>query len=377
MIYIACTGGGTGGHIYPGLAVCDELRVLLNEKDTSSIRFLWIGNYKGMDKTIVEKSGSIDVFKGIPCGKLRRYVSFKNVVDILNIAAGFIASLLILIKYKPVFLFSKGGFVSVPPCYAARLLRISVFTHECDITPGLATRLNSTCAKNIFISYDKSKSYFSQAIQSKLIVTGNPVRPIFYEADSSIGLRFLFGNSKPPSLPILFILGGSSGALQINNLIYESYEWICSHFFVVHQTGKNVSNEHTIQHANYQQYEFIYQEMCHVLAASDIVLARSGANTLWEAAVQGKPMILIPLCGSGTRGDQVENAQFFEDQGAAEVLLGNEATAAGLEIVLKNMLDSETRKKYAVNAHKLVSNVKPAEFIAHLLYNELEDKVCL
>lgn len=376
MNYIAFTGGGTGGHIYPGLAVCDELKCILKKEGIENVNFLWIGNSEGMDKTIVEKSGSVGLFKGIPCGKLRRYFSIKNFIDVIKIISGFAAALSVLIRHKPLFLFSKGGFVSVPPCYAAKLLHIPVYSHECDFSPGLATRLNSRCAKKIFISYEQTKSCFSKDIQQKLIVTGNPVRKIFYNSDPELGRQFLYGSSVHKNMPVLFVLGGSSGALQINNLIRESFNWLCDHFFVVHQTGKNIGKELPLVHENYRSFEFIYNEMSHVLAACDVVLARSGANTLWEAAVQGKPMVLVPLSGAGTRGDQVENARLFKEQGAAEILLDEDVNPHTLQHVLTNMLDSETRKKYAVNAKNMTLGQNSAELIAHILFHELEERLC-
>lgn len=376
MNYIAFTGGGTGGHIYPGLAVCDELKCILKKEGIENVNFLWIGNSEGMDKTIVEKSGSVGLFKGIPCGKLRRYFSIKNFIDVIKIISGFAAALSVLIRYKPLFLFSKGGFVSVPPCYAAKLLHIPVYSHECDFSPGLATRLNSRCAKKIFISYEQTKSCFSKDIQQKLIVTGNPVRKIFYNSDPELGRQFLYGSSVHKNMLVLFVLGGSSGALQINNLIRESFNWLCDHFFVVHQTGKNIGKELPLVHENYRSFEFIYNEMSHVLAACDVVLARSGANTLWEAAVQGKPMVLVPLSGAGTRGDQVENARLFKEQGAAEILLDEDVNPHTLQHVLTNMLDSKTRKKYAVNAKNMTLGQNSAELIAHILFHELEERLC-
>ena len=141
------TGGGTGGHIYPGLAVADELK-LIAKNNNKTLKIGWIGCSKGMDKTIVEKAvnsdgeRTADIFYGIPSGKLRRYFSFKNFSDMFRIIGGFFSSYHILRKAKPSVLFSKGGFVSVPPVLAARFLKIPVFTHECDFTLGLANRIN-------------------------------------------------------------------------------------------------------------------------------------------------------------------------------------------------------------------------------------------
>ncbi|MBR1720940.1 MAG: glycosyltransferase, partial [Treponema sp.] len=160
-------GGGTGGHIYPGLAVADELRALASESG-KEINIVWLGNSSGMDKNLVEKSGSVDSFVGIPSGKLRRYFSIKNFVDFFKIFAGTVKSFFVLMKLRPAVLFSKGGFVSVPPCFAASILRIPVFTHECDFTPGLATRLNSRFATNILVSYEETKTYFPKGKREKI-----------------------------------------------------------------------------------------------------------------------------------------------------------------------------------------------------------------
>ena len=219
---IVFAGGGTGGHIYPGIAVADSLKALAESKGLS-VEIYWIGNGSGMDRDIVEKNlvsagGSITEFLGIPCGKLRRYFSLRNFVDIFKIAGGFFKSLSLLKKIKPDVLFSKGGFVSVPPCRAAKMLHIPYYTHECDFTPGLATKLNSGGAKNIFVSYEESSKYLKGKNASKCVVTGNPVRPVFYQDNRDAGLEFL-GVPKDHEKPILLVLGGSSGALQINNLV--------------------------------------------------------------------------------------------------------------------------------------------------------------
>ena len=203
MKTVVFTGGGTGGHIYPGLAVVDELKEKINstkiDGKSLDVQIVWIGSSKGMDKNLVEKSGSVDKFIGIPCGKLRRYFSFQNFIDLFKIAAGFISAFFRLAKLKPLVVFSKGGFVSVPSCYAAKLLKIPVFTHECDFSTGLATRLNLKVAEKLLVSYEETKNKLPSSVQEKTIVTGNPVRPIFYTAD---------------------ILGDKAWILQINPLYY-------------------------------------------------------------------------------------------------------------------------------------------------------------
>lgn len=368
---VVFAGGGTGGHIYPGLAVADELRNLATQQ-SSEIRIIWFGNSKGMDRDIVEKSGSVDSFAGIPSGKLRRYLSFQNLLDVFKIFAGFVVSFCRLLVLRPAVLFSKGGFVSVPPCVAAKILGIPVLTHECDFTPGLATRINSRFASKILISYEETRRFFSEAKQDRLLVTGNPVRPAFYAADGEKGRAFLFREKSPAfGKPILLVLGGSLGAHQLNCLVTQNLDWLCERYIVVHQTGKADAQLCETKHENYYPYAFIYKEMCDVIASSDIILSRSGANTIWEGAVLGKPMVLVPLCGSGTRGDQVDNARFFVDKGAAFMLAGDDADSSHLKDCLCRLEDTAVRTRMADASHALGNERKSAAEIARIVYEQI------
>lgn len=374
-IKIAFAGGGTGGHIYPGLAIADELKTIASEKNVD-IELFWFGNSSGMDRNIVEKSGSVNKFIGIPSGKLRRYFSLKNFFDIFKIFAGFLASFFKLLFIRPVVLFSKGGFVSVPPCIAAKLLGIPVFTHECDFTPGLATRINSKFASKILLSYEETKKFFSAEKQNKTIVTGNPIRPVFYSANAKAGLEFLFeGKDFDSSKPILLVLGGSLGAHQINQLIVENLDWLTSKFNVVHQCGAKDKDFVPAAKKGYYPYPFIYSQMPDVIAASDIVLSRAGANSIWECSVLGKPLVLIPLCGSGTRGDQVDNAAFFEKQNAAKVLLGDDVTFDNLKKLLEFLLDSSERDVMGMASKKMSEGNRPAKVIAEIIFNSFNQSL--
>ena len=375
---VAIAGGGTGGHIYPGIAVADEIRNLISGKDID-LEINWIGSSRGMDKNLVERSfvsngGSIDRFYGIPSGKLRRYLTIRNFFDLFKILAGFIKAFFILARMKPDCLFSKGGFVSVPPCMAAGILGIPVFTHECDFTPGLATRINSRKAKNVFVSYEDTKKYFPESVKSKCVVTGNPVRPVFYEDHSKDGLEFL-GIPSDHKKPVLLVIGGSLGALQINNLVTESLAELKKKFIVVHQTGKSFADDNpaimSSADENYKPYAFIYNEMVAVIQASDVVLSRSGANSLSECSVCAKPMVLIPLCGSGTRGDLVDNARFFESKGAAVVLVGKDAEKGRLLENLLALLDENRRKEMSSRCLLLTAGTKPVSKIAELVLKEI------
>jgi len=325
MVSIAFTGGGTGGHIYPGLAVVSRLKQLL------PVRVFWIGSDKGMDRIIVEKAG-IEFF-GVPSGKLRRYFSPRNVLDVFKVAAGFFAARRILKREKPSLLFSKGGFVSVPPCAAAATLGIPVFTHESDFSPGLATRMNSNFAEKIFCAYKESASFFHGNAAQKLAVSGNPIRSEFSKADPAKGREFLGLN---PDERVLLVLGGSLGSREINDLVKEALPELCRHYTVVHQTGGHQNgatdaSEAAPKSGRYKPYAYFGEEIPHVIAAAELVLCRSGASTVWEVKTLNKPMVLIPFRGSGTRGDQVENARFFQKAGAAVCFTEN---ADGSDAVL-------------------------------------------
>ncbi|MBO5607889.1 MAG: UDP-N-acetylglucosamine--N-acetylmuramyl-(pentapeptide) pyrophosphoryl-undecaprenol N-acetylglucosamine transferase [Treponema sp.] len=374
---IVFAGGGSGGHIYPGIAVADALKILAKERGID-VRIHWIGNKSGIDRGIVEKNlvsegGSIDSFYGISCGKLRRYITLKNFSDLFKIAAGYFQSKKILKKLSPDTLFSKGGFVSVTPCRAARSLRIPYYTHECDFTPGLATKLNSRGAKNILVSYMETEKYFSGDLKDRCIVTGNPVRPVFYEDNREAGLEFL--GIKNNTKPVLLVLGGSLGARQINNLVTENIDWLTERFEVVHQTGAAFAETHpevfSTAKEGYHPYTFIYSQMPSVIQAADVILSRAGANSLWECAVSSKPMVLVPLCGSGTRGDQVDNARYFESVGAAKALIGEDASSNPLKKALESLLPEEERRKFSDGCKKICGSSMPARRIAEIILDGL------
>ncbi|MDR2029570.1 MAG: undecaprenyldiphospho-muramoylpentapeptide beta-N-acetylglucosaminyltransferase [Treponema sp.] len=361
MIHIAFTGGGTGGHIYPGLAVAAALQKLV------PCRIFWIGSDTGMDRSLVSQGGL--EFFGIPAGKFRRYFSLKNLSDILKIGAGFLAARRILKREKPVLLFSKGGFVSVPPCAAAASLRIPVFTHESDYSPGLATRINIRFAPQILTAYEDTASFFPERFRNRVHALGNPIRPEFRSADAAAGRAFLGIDAEDR---VLLVLGGSQGAREINRLIREALPALTRHYVVVHQTGPHTEWDLPPQ-GRYRPYPYIREELSHVLAAAELVLGRSGAGTLWECAALGKPMVLIPLAGSGTRGDQVENARYFEKAGAAVVLRGG-AGAEALEKEIASLSENESLRASMAAASARIGAGDSADRIARLMVEYLKDK---
>ncbi|MCL2441380.1 MAG: UDP-N-acetylglucosamine--N-acetylmuramyl-(pentapeptide) pyrophosphoryl-undecaprenol N-acetylglucosamine transferase [Treponema sp.] len=363
MVNIAFTGGGTGGHIYPGLAVAAELKKLLTARNAGlEFRIFWIGSSAGMDRSLVEEAG-IEFF-GVPSGKLRRYFSLRTIVDFFKVICGYFAAKKILRKQKACLLFSKGGFVSVPPCIAAASLKIPVYTHESDFSPGLATKINARYAGltkgKIFTAYKDTIKYFPENIRSAVLLSGNPIRSIFSGADPKKGREFL---KVADNERILLVLGGSQGAVEINTLIKAALPELISIYTVVHQTGS--ANEWDVpESSKYKPFPYIKEEMPHVMAAAEIVMGRSGAG-IWEWAFLGKPMILIPLTGSGTRGDQIENAGYFQKEEAALVLISPDPQTL---VTVINSLADDCRKREVMGAAsaKLGKN-NGAEIIANVL----------
>ena len=351
---IAFTGGGTGGHIYPGLAIISFIQKQI------PYRIFWIG-FSSTDRKIVEEAG-ID-FYSIPSGKLRRNFSLKNVIDIFKVMAGYVVSRKILKKERPLMLFSKGGFVSVPPVIAAASLKIPVFSHESDLSPGLATKINLRFTEKHFIPYMESLHYYSRKYREKIDVSGNPVRLEFQSADSSKGRGFLGLNKEQP---LVLVLGGSSGSLEINRLVRESLLDITAHYTVVHQTGPNEGI--TLEPAEkYKPYVYLREELPHIIAAADLIICRGGAGTIWECAFLDKPMIIIPLMGKGTRGDQVENARIFERAGIA-INLSDNKSAQRLVSVVAGFASGELALK---KADKGILKKQACEYIAERIIENI------
>ena len=324
---LAFTGGGTGGHIYPGLAVIEALKARGYRG-----RIVWIGSGKNLDRGIVEAAGV--EYIAIPAGKFRRSLSFENLTDISRVIAGYRTAKRLLAELKPSLLFSKGGYVSVPPCRAAAALGIPYFTHESDTSPGLATRLNAGKAEQILVAWPETVGMVPTRLRPKVLVVGNPVRPGFFDTDADRGRKLV---GAPGGMPIVSFLGGSQGSTQVNAIVASILPKLAGRAFVFHQTGGELFDEklHAPLAGSYLAKPYAGEELKDILAASTLAAGRAGAGTVWECAALGLPMVLIPLAGSGTRGDQVENARTAEAAGAAVCLVGEKASP---ESVLASIL---------------------------------------
>lgn len=357
------TGGGTAGHVYPFEGIIHRLQ------KQSNISLGWIGSSCGMEKNIVAGWGI--PFFGIPSGKLRRYFSLRNLSDVFKICAGIMRSIFIMIRLKPLMLFSKGGYVSVPPVIAARLTGVPVITHESDFDPGLATRINSRFAERILVSYEESKRFFSPRFRSRIMVSGNPVRDFILRGNADKGRNFL-GIGKEE--PLLLVLGGSQGAAEINHYVAENLDYLTKDFYVVHQMG--LKEYRSRAHENYHPVPFLHEEYADILAAADLVVGRSGASTVWEIAAAGKRALLVPLLTGASRGDQLKNARYFARYGGISVLAQSERTAEAFRKAVESMRavkDGGTRQKAEEEKAPMPSSA--SDLISGLIVEHIEKRM--
>ncbi len=347
---VAMTGGGTAGHVFPGIAVAEQL----------GCRVFWIGSAKGVEGRIVRDAG-ID-FHGIPAGKLRRYFSLRNLTDVARVFAGIVVSVRILRRVRPSLLFSKGGFVSVPPVVAARLCGVPAFTHESDFDPGLATRINLRFCEKVFVSFADTVASLPERYRQKAVVTGNPVRSALLAGDPARGKAAVGCDRRTP---LILVMGGSLGSSFINSLVSAASSRLVARCFIVHQMGEKDFTPSRL--AGYSTASFITGALADIMAAADLVVCRAGANTLAELAALGKPMVLIPLSSSGSRGDQLRNAQVFAAAGAALVLPEEAATPDSLVSAIASLLGDPGRLARMADSARSMSAGNPAREIARLI----------
>ena len=315
---ICYTGGGTGGHIFPIFPIH---RTLINHFSSLDEKFeyIYIGRKSERERGWVEKE-RIQFF-AIESGKFRRYFSLENFFDLFRILIGLYQAYGILKRTRPDIVFSKGGFVSVPVVIASKILQIPVIAHESDATPGLANQISMRCVDRMCISYNDVRKYFPHKYQAKCSVTGVPTRLNKGDCTQKRGNRD----------PLIVIIGGSQGALQINLLVKEIIEDLVTLAYVVHQTGVDKGDKIEIE--GYESHQFIEDEYAHILNSATIVVSRSGATSIADFIEMEVPSILIPIGSNASRGDQVMNAAFLEKQGGCVVLDSENLTS-------KDLLDS-------------------------------------
>ena len=333
MKKIVLTGGGTAGHVTPNIALLPSLK-------EAGFEVYYIGSKEGIEKQLIENLGI--PYYGISSGKLRRYFSWKNFTDPFRVLKGCREAKKIMKELKPDVCFSKGGFVTVPVVRAAGKCKVPVVCHESDMTPGLANRIGMRYATKICCNFPETLP----KLKGKGIHTGTPIRGELFTGSREAGLNFV---GLTDEKPVILVVGGSTGAVRVNEAVRGILPELLKEFQVIHLCGKGKTDPAYDGTPGYVQIEYCDKEMKDLFAAADIVISRAGANAICELLALRKPNLLIPLSAEASRGDQILNAASFEKQGFSMVLQEEEITKETLLAKVKELFAKKEEYKKAMS----------------------------
>jgi UDP-N-acetylglucosamine--N-acetylmuramyl-(pentapeptide) pyrophosphoryl-undecaprenol N-acetylglucosamine transferase len=304
---VVFTGGGSGGHVMPALTLIEYLK---EQQPLLSIHYL--GSYRGIERELT-KSREIE-YSPISSGKLRRYFSVENFIDIFRVLKGVLDAYFLLKRIRSenekIAVVATGGFVCVPVALAAWILKIPVFLHEQTSRAGLANRIVARFAKIVFISFESSKDYFDQ---QETILSGYPVREECFSPKPTqiiVNDRIITHDR-----PILFVTGGGNGSALLNELVKNSLDGLTTRFLVIHQVGNNFIKEYeSLASPHYIPLGFINSEMIPLMKIADCIISRAGAGTVSELLAMKKRSIFIPLKIAQ------KNEQYYNAMEAVKVL---------------------------------------------------------
>jgi len=361
---ILLTGGGTGGHFYPLIAIAEKIIEQADKEKIIDLKLFYMSD-KPYDKRLLFENKI--TFVQIPSGKMRTYFSIRNFFDIFTTATGAFFGLLSMFFIFPDVVISKGGYAAFPAVFAARILKIPVIVHESDSYPGRLNVWTAKFAKHIAISWPEAIEYLPK---DKTILTGQPIRKEILHGDSNGALEFF---KLSPDLPIIYITGGSSGAEIINNIIVDTLPELLSRYQIIHQTGKNnfdavVSRAKFIMENNpnisrYAPTPYLNNLATRMAAGcASLIISRAG-SAIFEIASWGIPSIIIPITNSN--GDhQRKNAYNYARNGACEVIEEANLTQHLLVSEVDKILSSPTKLAHMKENALAFASPEAAEKIA-------------
>ncbi|MEM9336316.1 MAG: UDP-N-acetylglucosamine--N-acetylmuramyl-(pentapeptide) pyrophosphoryl-undecaprenol N-acetylglucosamine transferase [Patescibacteria group bacterium] len=356
---IGFVGGGSGGHFYPLIAVAESLNQAPEKPE------LYYFGPTAYNQDILDQHSI--TFIRIPAGKLRRYFSIQNFIDIFRNFVGLLVAFYQLFRVYPDVIFSKGGYTSVPVLLIARWYRIPVVIHESDAVPGKANKLAAPFARYIAISYDDAAQFFPP---EKTALTGIPMRFGIIQPHqnpfTALGLD--------PAIPVIYVTGGSLGAERINNLVLSSLTNLLPHYQILHQTGpvqeglvkESVAaliNDQTLRNRYHVIGTGSVDFVSAALAAASLVISRAGSTTMFEIAIHGKPSIIIPI-PEVVSHDQRTNAYAYARTGAASVLEEDNLTPNLLTGEINSIMTDQTKYQEMAGAAKRFTVTDAAPKIA-------------
>ncbi len=368
---ILLTGGGSGGHFYPIIAITQEINNLTKENRLVAPELYYMSTDPYNEGLLFENNL---IFKKVNSGKIRLSPSLKNYIlnffDLFKIFFGSLGALWSVFKIYPDVVFCKGGYASFPAVFAAKILRIPVFIHESDTIPGKVNKWAGKFARKIAISYPEAAKYFPT---NKTAYTGNPIRKEMREPLVAGAYEYL---NLDKNIPTVLVIGGSLGSQKMNEVIIDGLVGLVSKYQVIHQTGKKnfdimketseiilQGNEHKNRYKAYSYLDLLTQRMS--AGVADIVISRAGSS-IFEIAIWGKPSIIIPI-PEPTSHDQRTNAYAYARSGAAIVIEEKNLVSHVLISEIDRILENSKEKERMTTAAKAFSRPEAARLIAEEL----------
>ncbi|MFA6226966.1 MAG: UDP-N-acetylglucosamine--N-acetylmuramyl-(pentapeptide) pyrophosphoryl-undecaprenol N-acetylglucosamine transferase [Candidatus Paceibacterota bacterium] len=352
---ILLTGGGSGGHFYPLIAVAEEINRQVKEEKLLPVEIFFMSDSPYDSEALLDNNIT---FIKISAGKVRRYFSLLNFFDLFKTSFGIISATIKLFRLYPDVIFSKGAYTSFPVLFAARLLKIPVIIHESDSIPGRTNTWSAKFANKIAVSYPETMEYFDK---TKVAYTGNPIRKAVLSPTVS-GAREFLGMQE--DAPVIFIIGGSLGSQLINEQILNILPQLVERYYVIHQTGKanieEVSRTASVvlsesqYKTRYRPYDYLDNLNISMAAGvSSLIISRAG-SAIFEIASWGLPSIIIPISDSNGN-HQRENAYNYARFGAATIIEEkNLSSNILLTEIIRIMDDKELYKKMTTGAKSFI-----------------------
>ena len=371
---IVFTGGGTGGHFYPIIAIAQAINEKVNEKKIIPPRLYFMSPTRYNARALFDNEIE---FIRVPAGKIRKYFSLLNFTDIFKTIYGMFVAIIKLYFLYPDVVFGKGGYASFPTLFAARLLRIPVIIHESDSTPGRVNKWAAKFAEKIAISYPEVADLFpKEKALGKIAFTGNPIRREIIEP-LSVGARDFLNLEE--NTPVVLVIGGSQGSQIINDLIMDSINDLVKKYQVIHQTGRNnfesikdtviiVLKDNSFAY-RYHTFDYLNDLVMRMSAGvADIVISRAG-STIFEISAWGLPSIILPLSQEVSH-DQVKNAFSYAHSGACTVIedhnLSSHILISEIDRIVNNQSINSTMRQGAKEWSHPHAALKIAEVILEI-----------
>jgi len=365
---IVFTGGGTGGHFYPIIAIAQKINQIIDNENILGVKLYYISDSPYDKEKLFENEL---LYEEISTGKMRTYFSFRNFLDIFKIFWGILNAIFKLFSIYPDVVFGKGGYASFPTIFAARILRIPVLIHESDSTPGRVNKWAGHFAKKIAVSFTEAADYFPK---KRVAWTGQPIRTeIENPAPRKEALEYF---KLEESVPVILVLGGSQGAELINNTILDALPRLVNNYQIIHQTGVRnfkmvLDRAEVVLTDNQYKLRYLATPFLNSLAmkmaagAATIVISRAG-SMLFEIASWGVPSILIPITNTNL-DHQKKNAFNYARAGACSVVEEMNMTGNILSSEIERIIgDKEICENMSKNA-KAFNKPDASMKIAHAL----------